>query len=200
MMERNRVIALSRPTGDGKTYAVVASALALEGVLLFHLPNQTLAGFMTELLRKFDADVWNLDTVKIKKEASELVKFFKALNKKEGRKNGRCCLIVVCTPRSLGGEEEQKKYNWCGVFAQLARNGILKLVVYDEAHLAVQQGLVYRQSEYNRISKNFIAKFLKKERRPHILLVDKRCNIVVISHDYLSMISPFIIMEKNDDG
>ena len=121
MMARNRVIALSRPTGDGKTYAMVASALALEGVSLFHLPNQTLAGFMTESLRKFDVDVWNLDTVKTKKEANELVKFFKAPNRKEGRKNGRC-LIVVCTPRSLGGEEEQNKYNWCGIFRQLARN------------------------------------------------------------------------------
>ena len=54
MMEPNRVIALSRPTGDSKTYALVASALAWEGSLLFHLANQTLAGFMTELLRKFE--------------------------------------------------------------------------------------------------------------------------------------------------
>jgi len=116
MMERKSChCLLSRPTGDGKTYAMVASALASEGVSLFHLPNQTLiAGFMTGSLRKFDVDVWNLDTTKTKKEADELVEFLKALNRKEDRNKGRCS-IIVCAPRSLGGEEGAREI-------QLVRN------------------------------------------------------------------------------
>ncbi|CAJ1948222.1 unnamed protein product [Cylindrotheca closterium] len=160
----NRVVALSRPTGDGKTLAMEGSVLALRCVALFIVPNVTLAEFQAERFRQDAFDVVNLEDIKSNNDAASLKAFVKRIGKnKKLRKKQR--LIIVCSPSSLADPD----FKWCKYFTRLAWRGILKLVVFDECHLMPQHGKVFRQAQYDYISSQFFEKIQQRSIRPQML-------------------------------
>lgn len=176
---KGAIVALSRPTGDGKTLVIKGCAMALAGITLLITPNITLTGFMTEDFRESYFDVVNLDNLKSEEAKrtfkKELGKLFKDPKKAEKQR-----LVVSCSPHTLAHLGNK---GWCCHLVRLAKKGILRQIVFDEVHLAVQQGRTFRQEIYEAIGEHLFKRILKHNIRPRILLVSatlRRSSIAAI--------------------
>ena len=165
---KNAVVVLSYPPGAGKTKAIQGAAIACMGVTLLLCPTVTLTSFM-DAVNKDVVECVNLDAVKSDGDVESLQEKLRSLRKLDQRKLRS--YIIVTSPRTLVTKLKTGiDSTWCKFFCKLAKAGVLRLIVNDEAHQTTLHGRTFRL-EYEKMGALLFKPIAKLEVRPKIALV-----------------------------
>jgi superfamily II DNA helicase RecQ len=139
---RQKALLLVNRTGSGKSLVMLTAATLIGGVALIIMPTLSLA---SDQLEKFtngkykNLNTVHLDEVKLPHEVKKVVKQLTALKKEPRRRR------PFASPQVLTKADNPLSAIWSELMVNSAKWGLLNLVVGDEAHMHLQQGLTFRK-------------------------------------------------------